>query len=173
MTINERINEAIINTVETIPGYFEKTLISRLANGTGSVTAFENADLLEEALKTSVWKPYSHENIMESCEAFITHDIPGEYGLIELETLPKDTLVTLRDRKNTGKVSLEISGTRGKKVDFTVIILGPEQGKEVVYTFHPGEPVKPSVTQMEPGMDGSTWTVEEALNKGFKTAKIV
>lgn len=173
MTINERISKAIASTKKVIPNYFEKTLESRLANGTGSVTAFEDADLLEEVLKTSVWKPYSHENIMEGCEAFITQDIPGEYGLIELETLPKDSLVTLRDRKNTGKVSLEVSGTRGKKVSFTVLILGPEQNKEVVYTFHPGAPIRPSVTEMEPGMDGSTWTVAEALEKGFKTAKIV
>ncbi len=57
-------------------------------------------------------------------------------------------------------------------VDFTVIIIGEHEGNEVVFTFHPGDPVSPSEVPAEPGMHGKTITAWEALKMGLSTGKV-
>jgi len=108
---------------------------------------------------------------MDGCFAFKA-ELPGQLGIIGLAGLPADAVVTLDDRKNTGKVSAVVEGVRGEEVPFTVLILGLEQGDEVVFTFHPGDPVRPSQVQAEPGLHGRTVTVSEALAMGLEMAKI-
>jgi len=104
---------------------------------------------------------------------FVTRDLKGRLGIIELASLPTNTVVTLDDRKNTGKVSATVKGVLGPEVDFTVIILGIENGMEVVFTFHPGAPVSPSQVQCELGMHDKQVSIAEALGMGLTMAKIV
>ena len=173
--IRTRIARAIDATRRIVPGYFEKTVAGRLPKtGAGSiVVGFESAEELEQALITVTWEQYSHPALMAGTEAFKTKDIRGMLGVIDLVDLPADAVVTLDDRKNTGKVSCVVEGVRGHDVDFTVIILGPEQDEEVVFTFHPGDPVNPSQIQAEPGMHGRQVAVPKALGMGLEIAKIV
>ncbi|NCA78316.1 MAG: hypothetical protein EOM90_18460 [Alphaproteobacteria bacterium] len=173
--IQTRIARAIDTTRRIVPGYFEKTVAGRLPKtGAGSiVVGFESAEELEKALINANWEAYSHPALMVGTEAFVTKDIRGQLGVIELVDLPADAVVTLDDRKNTGKVSCVVAGVRGQDVDFMVIILGPEQGEEVVFTFHPGDPVNPSQIQVEPGMHGRQVVISEALGMGLEMAKIV
>jgi hypothetical protein len=42
--------------------------------------------------------------------------------------------------KGTGEWSCIVKGVPSDAVDYTVLILGPHEGKEVVYTIHPGKP---------------------------------
>jgi hypothetical protein len=172
--IQSRIALAITTTREVIPGYFEKTLAQRAElSGKAVGSIFESVDEigLEKMILSSEWEEYSHPAVMDGCVAYKAA-IPGRLGIVELSQLPANTVVRLDDRKSTGQVSCVISGARGEIVPFTVLILGPEQGKEVVFTFHPGDPIRASQVQNEPGMHGREITVAEALAMGLATAKI-
>lgn len=172
--IGARIAQAVEAIKNLDPAYWQQTLIQRLSGGAGSqVIGISDAASLEEALLSAHWESYSHEAVQEGCCAFVTHDLKGRLGIIELASLPTDTVVTLDDRKNTGKVSATVKGVLGPEVDFTVIILGIEDGVEVVFTFHPGAPVSPSQVQCQTGMHGKQVTIAEALGMGLAMAKIV
>lgn len=173
--MSTRIIQAIETTLRVIPGYLEKTCEQRLPGGCGSVLLgnFETVEDVIAALKAAEWLPYPPEGLLPGCWAFSTRDLRGRMGVVRLDSLPANAEVVLDDRKGTGKVSATVVGDLGEEVDFTVLILGPEQGEEVVYTFHPGAPVKASQVQCDPGMHGRKITVQEALNMGLETAKIV
>lgn len=180
MDMFDRIEKAVRNTGYVVPGYWEKTLNQRIA---GSPTAagsvyeqFEDAVTLESALMVADWEPYSHSAIAAGCEAFVAL-IPGRMGVVTLRDLPSDAVVTLDDRKGTGKVSAVVKGVRGPAVDFTVLILGREKDKEgneyeIVFTFHPGDPIRPSPVDATPGLHGKQISVTEAISMGLEMAKV-
>lgn len=175
MKVKKRIEAAIVATRRLVPGYFEKTLAQR-AGASGQAAGSIYPDLgeaeLEAAILAADWQLYEHPSIMEGCTGFQA-PLPGLLGIVELSSLPGDTTIVLDDRKNTGKVSATVEGIRGEKVPFTVLILGPEQGEEIVFTFHPGEPVRPSQVTTELGLHGKKVTTSEALGIGLEIAKIV
>jgi len=173
-SIRGRIEQAIEATWEIVPGYFEKTLAQRAGlseSACGSIYPSFDVERLEEAIRVADWEEYSHPAIMEGCVAYKAA-LSGLLGIVALASMSKDAVVTLDDRKDTGKVSAVVEGVRGEEVPFTVLILGPEQGREVIFTFHPGDPVSPSKVQAVPGLHGKTVTVSEALNMGLEMAKI-
>lgn len=170
-----RIRAAIEATREVVPGYFEGTLAQRAGaskEAVGSTVWDVDAEQLEQLLVDAQWEPYSHPAVAEGCEAFKTSIHGGFLGVIRLDELSPDFPVTLDDRKDTGKVSAIVKGQQGETVDFLVLILGQEQGREVVFTFHPGDPVKPSQVEASQGLHGKEVTVAEALALGLETAKI-
>ena len=167
------IAKAIDATRATIPGYFESTLAQRAGlseTAAGSVYEGVDADRLEQMLRAAEWESYSHEAVMTGCTAFRAA-IPGKLGIVGVASLPSDTVVTLDDRKDTGKVSAVVEGVRAEDVDFTVVILGEHEGAEVVFTFHPGDPIAPSLVPAE-GQHGREVSIEEALSMGLEMAKI-
>ncbi|HQU07860.1 MAG: hypothetical protein B7X04_02205 [Parcubacteria group bacterium 21-54-25] len=155
--------------------YWRKTLEQRLpGGGVGSVIlGVSTPEELEQALLEAEWEAYSHPAISEGCTAFRTRSLRGLLGVKPLAELPAGTTVTLDDRKGTGRVSAVVEGVRGDDVDFLVLIVGEEDGREIVFTVHPGEPVRPSSVQATPGLHGKKITVEEALGMGLSTAKLV
>lgn len=172
--IGTRIAQAVEAIKNLDSAYWQQTLTQRLPGGAGSqVLGVSDAVSLEEALLAANWESYSHEAVQEGCHAFATRDLAGRLGIVELASLSTDTVVTLDDRKNTGKVSATVKGVLGPVVDFTVIILGIENGVEVVFTFHPGAPVSPSQVQCELGMHGKQVSVAETIGMGLAMAKIV
>lgn len=169
-----RIAAAIAATREVDSFYWQQTLLQRLPSGTGSVVSgCETPEALEQQLLSAKWESYSHSAVMEGCEAFMTRDVVGQLGVVELAKLSADTPVVLDDRKGTGKVSATVSGVRGDEMDFTVLIVGEMEDHEIVFTFHPGEPVSPSKVQAVPGLHGKVVTVADAMEMGLTTAKIV
>jgi hypothetical protein len=126
-------------------------------------------ETLEAALMGAAWEPFEHPDIMKGCSAFKA-PLSGTFGLLDLTTVADDFLVTLADPKGTGFVEAECTAGRGAKVDFTVLILGDEKGTEVVFTFHPGNPIRPSRLPAE-GRVGNIITAKDALALGFKWAK--
>jgi hypothetical protein len=64
-------------------------------------------------------------------------------------------------------------------VDFSIIILGPDEDSErnpipdteSVWTFHPGPPVRPSMVDAKELL-GQTVSASEAIEKGFDLAKV-
>lgn len=174
MEIRDRIQKAVETTRRLIPGYFEKTLGQRSSFSKKAAGSFYDLypEMLEAMLLAAPWEIYSHPAVSPECTAFKAPFTPGRLGVADLRSLPSDAIVTLDDRKDTGKVSAVVKGVRGREEYFTVLILGPEQGEEVIFTFHPGDPVRPSQVQVEPGMHGQQVTVAEALAMGLETAKI-
>lgn len=170
---NNRIKKAIETTKETIPGYFESTCEKHAElseKPMGSVVLGVDAKSLEDKIASADWRPFIHKDVTEGCEAFVS-DLKGLFGMIDLDTLPKDTEVTIVDPKKTGFASISVKGVRGQEVDFTVLILGKEAGKEVVFTFHPGEPCRPSTLPIK-DRNGDVISIEEAKELGFEKANI-
>lgn len=102
---------------------------------------------VERLIRTLVWEPYTHSEVKEPAMAFIARHAPGVVGVAQLADVPEDAELVWDDTKNTGNVELIWKGAPDSahtKVDYTVAIVGPHDGKEIVYTFHPGDPVKPS-----------------------------
>lgn len=173
--MNDRIAKAVETTRRVVPGYFEKTLAQRAGlskAAAGSIYEGIDESQLEQTLLAAEWEPYSHAAVMQGCEAFKT-SLSGRLGIVDLRSLPPDTVVTLDDRKNTGNVSVVVGGVRGQMVDFTVLILGRERDEEVVFTFHPGDPVRPSQVKAEAGLHGKRVPVSEAIGMGLEMGKIV
>jgi len=139
----------------------------------------EGASALEALLESLDWEEYSHPAIKApACgfKALLPEGLEGVLGVVKLSELPEDTQIVLDDRKGTGKVSAVIKGSRldAPRCDYIVAILGPRPDLpdvEVVWTFHPGDPVRPSEVQAD-GLGGSTVTVKEAVELGLEWAKI-
>lgn len=169
------VRDAIENTKTNLPSYFRNTCEQRLANGVGSIyEGIKSAGEMEEALRTAHWKKAEHPDVMPDCQAYVTKDIKGgHFGLLKIEDLPDDIEITASDPKNTGKVSMTVSGEKGPEVEDTWLIIGKENGVDVVFTFHPGEPVRPSLVEVKDCPDGTKLTKEQAINLGFDLAKIV
>jgi len=171
----ESLQALIEATRRLIPGYFESTCRQRLTGGAGS--CFENIssiEEMEERLLKANWSPIQDENVAEGCKAYVTKDIlGGRFGLVEIKSLPDNSTLVADDRKGTGKVSLTVSGQKGAYVQETYLIIGPEQGEDVVFTFHPGPPVRESKVQTSELPHGTEVSKAKALEMGFELAKLV
>jgi len=163
-----KLKNVILKTREVIADYFASTVSQRLAGGSGSrYPQYEDAESLVAALEDAEWVKYDHPAIGEGCDGFKS-EIPGEIGMIELENLDDDDEVQLVDPKRTGSLSAVVKGDSFVQVDFSVMIVGDHEGDLVVFTFHPGDPVRPSTIEGTP----RTVTVREARDLGFDLAKI-
>ena len=166
---------AILNSKENTREYFEMTCKGRLAGGAGSIyDQFDSVEALEKALLEAEWTETTHPSVMEGCKVYVAN-LAGRFGLVEIDSLTEDAVLIADDRKNTGRVAMTISGIRGKEVPVTYLITGKEDGIEgdVVYTFHPGEPVRPSVVEVSTLSHGSKVSKAQAKELGFDLAKIV
>ena len=173
--------------------YFESTLRQRDPRSTeqaGScfdILAITDFGQKEQTLENFLfgenidnWHPYPGcPNLMEGCKAFrLRKDHIGSVGIVDLTDSKRgdvgpDSLVTLVDNKGTGKVSALISTewSLNDVVDFAVAIVGKENGEDVLFTVHPGDPIDPSVVDCDPGMHGKIVTVREAVAMGIRYAK--
>jgi hypothetical protein len=151
-------------------GYLERTLTQRQPGKGGAGSRFKRETSLEE-VKNAGWVPYTHPAVVAPATAFRA-PLAGTVGLIRLDSLQPDTEVVLRDGHSTDFVEACVPGGQGPEVDFTVVLLGPdrETGKEVVWTFFPGEPIGPSKIPAA-GNDGRRLTALEAIGLGLEWAK--
>lgn len=166
-----RVRDAL---AATPPSYLASCLAQRVngPDAAGSVfTDYRDPQALLAALQGATWEPYTHPDIMSGCDAFRA-PLNGRLGIVRLDVLDRSAAVVLADPKHTGAVEATVPGILGDGVDFAVAILGPDAGREVCYTFHPGAPVSPSQVRA-PDMHGRMVTVAEALALGLVWAKIV
>ena len=179
--INQRVREALYRTAALMPTHYGKMLAQRLpAGGCGSVfEGFDSSEQLAAALMGANWEVAEPPagSAIPGCGYFKTHDIPGgRYGLVRIEDLPDNIEIVARDPKGTGMVSMAVQGVRGIEAHETWLITGPgeEDGVpgEVVWTFHPGDPVGPSRLEVKDVPDGTILTKAEAQGLGFDLAKI-
>lgn len=139
---------AIEATLEVVPGYFESHLEGRSATGDGSTVwrwgkACPDAGAVLDVILDTIWMVYPEcPNLMPGCSAFKAA-IPGTVDLRQVSDLADDTPVVWV-RTDHGYQYPTIAGETGDYVDYTTLIVGPEAGREVVYTFHPGAPIRPA-----------------------------
>ena len=177
MTSTARVRAAIDRTKQVLLVYWTSCLLQRSAgspsapsqSAAGSVYEM-TVEEIEVALRGAEWAPYEHEGVSPGCVAF-TAPIMGLVGLTRLDLLPIEMPVTLIDSKLTGFVDASVKGTRGTTWG-TVIILGDHEGSEVVFTFHPGDPILPSRIPAE-GNVGRVITAGEAVKLGLTWGKVV
>ena len=173
----EIVNKNLDAIIRQDPEYANKMFLQRLpGSGMGSIYPFfESREELESALRAADYEPAEHPAIAPGCKAYVTHDIMGAYGMVPVADQPDDTIFVVADPKNTGKVSLMLWGwAEGNRLmtNETWIIVGPNNGEEVVYTFHPGQPVPRATTSTEELAVGTKLTKQEALAFGFNLAKV-
>jgi len=167
-----KIDKYIDNTKKTIGGYFESCCSQRLEGGAGSRFNFNSVEELESALRNAEWAETTNDNVMPGCRAYKTTDIGGQIGIVPINDLDDNVVLTASDPKGTGNVELTCSGQLGTVVNETWLIIGPENGVDVVYTFHPGAPIQPSTVSIDKLPAGSVVTKAEALALGFTYAKV-
>ena len=172
MTSTARVRAAIDRTKQVLLVYWTSCLLQRSA---GSPTAAGSVyDLtveeIEAALLRVTWTPYAHPEVKPGCVAFMS-TLRGMIGVAYLRDLDVATPVTLIDSKATGFAEASVHGARGSTWG-SVIILGDNEGSEVVFTFHPGDPILPSRLPSE-GNVGRVITAGEAVKLGLTWGKVV
>lgn len=175
--------------------YLAKCLAQRLASSPDRAGSWfqdsvaSSPEQLLSVLLAAKWEPYDHPEIKIPGVGFRA-PIKGFNGMVSLAGLPSHGILTLIDPKGgeeywTGErsVSPSIRSSEYNLVpaseDFTVLIVGPtrdDSSEYEVWTFHPGNPVKPSMVNRidEVGRDlhGRQVTVAEARSMGFNFAKL-
>ena len=171
----ERITSAINAIKNLLPEYWESTVSSRTpGKSVGSVFTFEDVEKVLFQDRLNDWEEYGEcPNLMPGCVAFTLRDVNGHLGVVELSELDPTLLLDVIDNKKTGKAKLLAHIGIGPKTDFATLILGEEQGKEVVFTFHPGAPVRPSEIPVDALEGEKQLTVKKAIELGFTTANVV
>jgi hypothetical protein len=168
---------AMAKTAATEPDYWAKCLAQRSAYESPCGSTYElTSGQLECALMASEWEEVSHPAVQAPCRVFKT-TLAGTVGIVPLRSLKRDAVITIRDPKATGKgeacidranVPSELATTTD-----TYMIAGDDEGGFMCFTFHPGEPVRPSTLDYGNGQDGWTaMTVAQALGMGLEFAKV-
>lgn len=167
--VNVRIKDALNPVLEQHRKHIDATLRQRsftCEEQCGSVI-LASPELILLMLTNARWRPYTHPNIMDGCEAFETPDIVGLVGVLDLSQSNSDTKLSVREQKDTGKYMAESDYPEDCDQfplfsSYTVIILGYDanegtQSDEIAFTFHPGAPIRPS-----------SLTKEELIKCGFE-----
>lgn len=155
-----RVRTAIETTQHVFPGYWERTLEGRCGDGArGSRYDHPIAPhTLDPILRSVQWEQYDAPNLLTGRTAFRT-PLAGRLGVVPIAHLPPDMPILLEDPKGTGEVTATLASTifQGPPVDFTTIILGPEDDFEVVFAVHPGPPAThPSTIAVRDDLRGIT-----------------
>ena len=169
----ERVRNAIKNSKEMMPDYWNKTLNQRSSKSpmvAGSRYDM-SPDAIEKALLSVSWEPFNDESIGGGAVGFKSN-LSGYMGMIDINKLNPNDMVKLDDRKGTGFFSIICKEKVGDPVDYTVILVGPEKDKDVIWTFFPGSPTPMKNIQADPKRNGEEITVEEAKKMGFEFAKV-
>ncbi|MBR3322716.1 hypothetical protein IKG13_01495 [Candidatus Saccharibacteria bacterium] len=172
-----RVATAINNTRLLDPAYLEATLKKHIAGGAGSVfNDISSVEQMEQSLKAANWKQAEHAGVPKGMVAFVTTDIPGGlFGMVRIEDLSDETVLTAIAPKRSNRVSLTVSDVQRKTVAQTWVILAvdPESGEEFMMTFHPGEPIDPGLVMGDKLVEGQVITKARALKLGYEWANIV
>ena len=179
------VKRAFMNTskLKVKDGTYQDAMIDQRVSGDKNAgSSYDmSAKELKQAIFKANWVETTHPNVEEPCRVFITKDIPkGRNGIRNIEDFPDDAVFYAIDRKDTGFVGIGVAGENvSPYVDITYLIVGPEEinGKteDIVYTFHPGEPLKlkEEQTTNKEIPDGTILTKKQALALGFKHCKLM
>ena len=167
--------------------YKTKMLKQRIAGPDNAGSSYPNESgnvedelrCIEDSIRSAKWVEISHPNVAEGCRCFITDDMPdGHNGIGNICEMPDNTKFYVLDPKHTGKVSLGTAMGANQPVEaVTYLITGKEEidgiMQDVVFTFHPGEPLRPSMTDIENMPEGTILTKQQALKLDFEHCKFM
>jgi len=158
----ERVRQALDATPKD---YMSRMLSTRTPDGRmGSYFETVNGKIattaaVAEAIKGLEVKPYNPMDangnpiIKPPARAFQAELPGGRMGMVSLDSLPQGAKLSLVDPKGTGNWSLAVTDATavGDKTNKVTFIVGPDTdasgkptGKEIMWTFHPGDAVSPS-----------------------------
>ncbi len=172
-TINNIVISSIQSTINNLNGYWNATVESRLDNKESRMGSYYPGKTtikeVEDLLLNANWVKDPDQHWALEGTTIYEAEIPGMTGIIDLKDLPEGASIELQDPKNTGFVKPVIRGQEYVPTNFTHLIVGPENGEDVVYTFFPGIVIKEPQIR---GINGSVITREEAITLGFTHANI-
>jgi len=184
--VTDRVRAAVENTKRLAPGHWRSTLEQRCGltvkgRKQGSFYELEMPEIEREVLQAR-WYLYDHPGIMKGCVGTFAK-ISGKLGIIALEELSPDTQFVTIDAhdREPGFCELLLNGppVLQQTARHTTLILGPneesKEGEEIVWTFHPGDPILPTETFTKKDVlkKGQCFSRDEAMAIGFKYAKMV
>ena len=173
--MNETVRQAILNTPID---YFTKTLLMWNPGPEAQGSMFiEEQDL--HSLSMADWQPYEHAAIAAPARGFKA-PIAGLLGVVKVANLDPDELIHFVPSKNgTGFVdAVVITNLRDvallrKPIDFSVALIGPgEDGKDMLWTVFPGDPIQPSTVHVEGIPEVIAVPAKHAAKVGIKWAKV-
>lgn len=173
MDATTRVQEAWMAT----PAVHQRRCLAQRADGpqrAGSYFPGAVPEEVESLLMLAGWEEYSHPAVQSPAVAFKAM-IPGIVDLVPLaDLIDPSHEVMLLDPKGTGSVEacVRLSDSSGVPVEFTVALLGPGDDGEIVWTFFPGDPIRPSTIPAE-GNVGRRATAAEAIAMGLTIAKVL
>lgn len=168
----------IIEAIENTPAdYLASCIAQRCGDSAQGSTYALEPDEVRAALLSEQWVQRDHPEVKAPCVAFVAPRWRGKVGVVPLDAL--NAIVRLEDPKRTGYLSAVVHHTADLPCSIsgdreTWLILGPHEGhegREVLYTFHPGEPVPPSQVSASEIMPGALMFASEARALGLTHAK--
>ncbi len=157
---------------QTPPDYLNRTIETRTPDHRAGSYFDMTPDQLKQELFKAKWEPYNPldgegKPIISGGARGYRATIPGgRLGLTPIDVVPESARLYLIDPKGIGKWSVSTVGASEPHTDQVTMIVGPEDGpgaKNIVWTFHPGEPVHPSALD--------TPALEALINEAGLTSK--
>lgn len=175
-----QVIEAIGNTPSE---YWATLLCQRAGRGVGAEACGSHfprmsTSTLHSFLLQLVWEDYRHPAIAEPARGFVARSVPhvGVLGIMKLSDVPERAEMRWSDPKNTGTYELVLTVDDKRKlpeVEEIVMLLGPgDNGRPVVWTFHPGAPIRPSQLTAEQVKPHATASKSEAAQLGIEWVKL-
>lgn len=156
--------------------YLDVMLGQRIEGPTNAESSYEvnSPEELYEQLISQEWEETTHTDVMPDCRVFKTN-LAGLEGILNLDKLSDDVELYAIDPKETGKIEMGAGKVEKNPVEETYLIVGKEnidgKDEDVVFTFHPGEPVRPSEVETKDIPDGTRLSKEQAKGFGFDKVK--
>ena len=125
-------------------------------------------------MRTAEWVETPHPAVTAPCRAFRCDTLRGLLGVVPLAQL-FGAVVRLEDPKGTGELCAvvdEWSVPELARDQPSWLIVGPHEGRDVLYTLHPGEPIPPSTMRDRPDERGELLFASEAYSRGITHAKV-
>lgn len=174
--------ERVRSAIEATPtDYLRSTIEQRSIDIPGHAGSYihKSPNKIMTHLLTSTWKETTHEYVCTPARVYHTNDMTGTYGMIALSDLSEEIVLEVDDRKDTGMASLvyRIDQATGQLFQLlnqvsVWLITGPgDDGKDIIWTFHPGEPVPVTQTLSEDFKEEQI-TVHAARKLGMVYAKV-
>lgn len=192
--INTAAKLALLNAEKLSSG--DTTYLRRMADqridgptNAGSAYEIESSEKLIDLLWNADWTKTTDNDVLNSlldgCVAYECN-LPGKQQIIDIDTLPDDTVFYAIDPKGTGTIGIGAANVPKQNINKTYMIVGTEEinGKEcpMAFTFHPGKPVSPSELSMEDAKSilgksemqyGIILSKEEVKKLGFSMVKFM
>jgi hypothetical protein len=154
--------------------FIRETAVGSLFTEAGSLSDLlekvvdQRGDLRGDDRDKLIHRGVSEEALLKDCR-YLMVNTPGEVGIIPASDLSDETPVRVVQTKPGVPLSLVVEMPTLPETDFGTVIIGPNEQekpedpppstKEMVWTVHPGPPVRPATVDIWP--EGANITVRD------------